>query len=349
MYPAGESSTRSPVTGPQARPARRNIVRQAAKAAFHYGGGVPLYRFLNRGRLRILNAHRYTPEFRPQLEARCAYLRKHYNVVSMDEVSAWLWNGTPLPPHAVAHTVDDGYRDFYEHAYPVYSAYGIPVTVFLVSEFLDGRCWMWWDKVTYLFRRTPRSAVVVDLPSGQALSFTLATDVQRKSAATECINALTSFPHPRVLDVVEELPGVLCTELPLAPPEEYAPLGWDEVREMMAGGITFGAHTMTHALLPDIEEPAVLRVELVGCKRRLEEATGVEVQHFAYPNGDHSAATREAVRAAGFRTASTMDPGTNRAGMDPFALHRLNAGARAPEWWFLERAAGFWPAGLSAH
>lgn len=349
MNPAGDSSARSPVIPLPTRPSGKRIVRQAAKAAFHYGGGVPLYRFLNRSRLRILNAHRYTPEFRQKLDARCAYLRKHYNVVSIDQVGAWLWKGVPLPPHSIAHTVDDGYRDFYLHAYPVYAAYGIPVTVFLVSEFIDGRHWMWWDKVTYLFKRTSRSAVVVPLPSGQPLSFTLTSDVHRGSAAKDCINALTRFPHPRVLDVVSGLPDILGVRLPAAPPEEYAPLSWDEVREMRAHGITFGAHTMTHALLPDIEEPATLRRELEGSKRRIEEETGAAVEHFAYPNGDHSQDTRDAVRAAGYRTASTTDPGTNDAGTDPFALHRLNAGSRAPERWFLERAAGFWPSGLSGH
>jgi peptidoglycan/xylan/chitin deacetylase (PgdA/CDA1 family) len=345
----GESSARSPVVPLPTRPSGKRIVRQAAKVAFHYGGGVPLYRFLNRSRLRILNAHRYTADFRPTLDARCAYLRKHYNVVSMDHVRRLLWDGVPLPAHPVAHTVDDGYRDFYLHAYPVYAAYRIPVTVFLVSEFLDGRTWMWWDKVTYLFKRTSRSAVAVPLPSGQPLSLTLSTPVHRESAAKECINALTRFPHPRVLDVVSRLPEILGVSLPAAPPDEYAPLSWDEVREMRAHGITFGAHTMTHALLPDVEDPAVLRWELEASKRRIEEETGAAVDHFAYPNGDHSPDTRAAVRAAGFRTASTTDPGTNDAGTDPFALHRLNAGSRAPEWWFLERAAGFWPAGLSGH
>lgn len=349
MNPAGDPSARSPVIPLTARPSGTRLVRQAAKAAFHYGGGVPLYRFLNRSRPRILNAHRYTPGFRQTLAKRCAYLRRNYNLVSMDQVAQWVRNGVPLPTHPVAHTVDDGYRDFYLHAYPVYAAYGIPVTVFLVSEFIEGRYWMWWDKVTYQFERTPCSAVVVPLPSGPPLSFTLTTEVHRKSAAKDCIDALTRFPHPRVLDVVHGLPEVLGVELPAMPPAEYAPLTWDEVREMRAHGITFGAHTMTHALLPDIEEPATLRRELEGAKRRIEEETGAAVEHFAYPNGDHNKDTRDAVRAAGFLTGSTMDPGTNDAGTDPYALHRLNAGARAPEWWFLERAAGFWPSGLSAH
>ena len=54
-------------------------------------------------------------------------------------------------------------------------------------------------------------------------------------------------------------------------------------------------------------------------------------------------------RLFGDAAASPTDFAFHDWGTDPFALHRLNAGSRAPEWWFLERAAGFWPAGLSGH
>ena len=328
---------------PTARLSGSRIVRQAGKVAFHYGGGVQLYRYLNRDRLRILTSHRFSGECRPRLEARCAHLRRHYNVVSMDQVSAWLWHGTPLPPNAVALTVDDGYRDFYVHAFPVFAEYGLPVTVFLVSRFIDGRHWMWWDKVTYLFARTPRADVTVELPSGEAPSFVLGSVAQRERAAADLIVALTRFPDRPALEVVARLPGVLRADLPDQAPPEYAPLTWTQVREMMPRGISFGAHTMTHALLPSIEQPEMLRAELEGSKRRLEEEMNVEVAHFAYPNGDHNLKTREAVRAAGFRTAATTNRGTIGPGADPFALPRLGGGVASSEWSFIEQAAGFRP------
>lgn len=326
----------------------RTLVRRAAKVAFHCAGGIPLYRHLNRDRPRILYAHRFTETFRPRLEQRCAYLRKHYNVVSMDQVSAWLWAGTPLPPHAVAQTVDDGYRDFYLHAYPVFASYGIPVTVFLVSRFIDRRHWMWWDQVTYLFGRTPHSRVEVNLPSGEVLRYTPSSLEQRQAAAAHLISALTRFPHPSALDTVAALPDRLGVELPVEPPPEYAPLSWDEVRQMMGHGMSFGAHTMTHALLPDLRDPHSLHAELEGSKRRLEKEMGMEVAHFAYPNGDYDEATRAAVQRVGFKTASTTDPGINDAGHDPFLLRRLSAGTGAAERSFRERAAGFWPSLPSA-
>jgi peptidoglycan/xylan/chitin deacetylase (PgdA/CDA1 family) len=61
---------------------------------------------------------------------------------------AWLArSGTPVVslaeiqkmPGAVALTFDDGFRNFFEHAFPVLQQYGFPATVFVVSGFCGGR------------------------------------------------------------------------------------------------------------------------------------------------------------------------------------------------------------------
>jgi peptidoglycan/xylan/chitin deacetylase (PgdA/CDA1 family) len=330
-------------------PPRPRFLRQVAKVAFHYGGGIPLLRYLNRDRVRILTAHRFTSQCRPQLEARCGHLRKYYNVIGMEQIGAWLAGGTPLPPNPVVQTVDDGYRDFYLHAYPIFAKYRVPVMVHLVSGFIDRVHWMWWDKVTDLFARTSRSDVIVELPSGQTRRFHAGVVGWREKAAADLIDALTRFPYPRILECVAGLPYALSVELPDRPPPHFAPLTWDEAREMMARGICFGAHTMTHALLPDLESAALIQAEVDGSKRRLEAELGVEIAHFAYPNGDHDRRSREAVRAAGFRTAVTTVQATVAAEADPFALPRLSAGEQCPDWTFEERAAGFCPPRLSGH
>ena len=65
----------------------------------------------------------------------------------MKQVAAALHGGEPLPPKAVAITVDDGYRDFLLRAYPVFHEFEIPATVFLVSDFIDGTGMLWWDRL----------------------------------------------------------------------------------------------------------------------------------------------------------------------------------------------------------
>jgi peptidoglycan/xylan/chitin deacetylase (PgdA/CDA1 family) len=65
-----------------------------------------------------------------------------YRVIPLAELAAALREGRPLPRRAVVLTIDDGYRDNYEVAFPVLRRRGFPADVFLVSERLDaGNDW----------------------------------------------------------------------------------------------------------------------------------------------------------------------------------------------------------------
>src|SRR5262249_33776780 len=83
-----------------------------------------------------------------------------YEVVPLSVIVNCLAKGTPLPSQAAAITVDDGYCDFYEVAFPVLQKFNAPATVFVVADFLDGKQWIWTDRLRYLLRRAARSELV---------------------------------------------------------------------------------------------------------------------------------------------------------------------------------------------
>jgi peptidoglycan/xylan/chitin deacetylase (PgdA/CDA1 family) len=305
-------------------------LKQVAKTMFYRGGGIAMARWMNRNGLRILMYHRF--QDREALVRQCAHIRAHYAPVSMARVAEWLDQSAPLPPNAIAITVDDGYRDFYQVAYPVFREYGLPVTVYLVSEFLDRKLWLWVDQVRYAFQ------------PGRASRPDLATPQERKRVAYQTVESAKRIPNAERLQLLAELPGRLRVELPEQVPAEYEPLRWEEVREMVSAGIEFGAHTRTHPVLSRVSEQSELADEIAGSKRRIEEQLGQPVDHFCYPNGsnaDFNADAVEAVRNAGFRTAVTTERGLNYAAVDRFRLVRIGVEPGLEQDYFERCAAGF--------
>ena len=85
----------------------------------------------------------------------------------------------------------------------------------------------------------------------------------------------------------------------------------EQLKTMIAAGMTIGDHTRSHPALPTIASPQRLAEEISGSKSWLEERLHVPITTFAYPYGSYSAATVALVKAAGYRTARTVDSGTH--------------------------------------
>jgi peptidoglycan/xylan/chitin deacetylase (PgdA/CDA1 family) len=99
-------------------------------------------------------------------------------------------------------------------------------------------------------------------------------------------------------------------------------LARSEVRAMLRDGWEIDAHTMTHVDLTTLDASG-LRREVAGSRRWLRRAFGVPVDFFAYPAGRYNPTVEAAVRAAGFRGASTTQPGQATRAGDPYALPRV--------------------------
>jgi peptidoglycan/xylan/chitin deacetylase (PgdA/CDA1 family) len=87
---------------------------------------------------------------------------------------------------------------------------------------------------------------------------------------------------------------------------------------MMAAGMVIGGHSRTHPALSGVGNGR-LKDEVAGSKAWLEDRLGVAIDSFAYPYGSYSSATVAAVKAAGYRTARTVDTST-QARADSLAL-----------------------------
>ena len=313
----------------------RTSLRRAARGLLHCSGIVSAARAFNRRGCRILVYHRFS-EDRSILAAQCEHLRRRYQPVSMRTVAEGLNQAGPLPEHAVAVTVDDGYRDFLVHAHPVFSTYEIPVTIYPVSDFLDKRAWLWWDQVEYLFKQTRHTFIEF---AGRTVN--IRSDPQRASCKVS--DHLKRLPKAERVARLDFMQRQLAVQVPEKPPPEYEALSWDEARKLASEGVEFGCHTQSHPILSCLASAGDQQEEICGSKRRLQEELGLPAVHFCYPNGtwaDFNEQTVEIVRRCGFLTAVTAESGFNCVGRDPFRLFRLGISPAFPQRRFVELLAG---------
>src|SRR3954447_13891864 len=95
-----------------------------------------------------------------------------------------------------------------------------------------------------------------------------------------------------------------------------------QVRTLIRAGWEVDSHTLTH---PDLTAVSAtqLQHELAGSRAFLRSHFHVPVNFFCYPAGRYDATVEAAVRAAGYRLATTTRPGVAGPHGDPFALPRI--------------------------
>lgn len=314
--------------------------KRAAQALFHYAGGTWWTRNRLRQAVRILMYHRFPKESR--FEAQCAHLKKCYLPVSLTEAAARLQSGAPIPERMVVVTIDDGYRDFFESAFPWLHRYQIPSTVFLTTDLPDRNGWLWVDQVTWCIRQSRVREMGLNIGGRDRWMFY--TNEQRRAVGFTIKEAMKKLPDDERLELLQRLPRELEVELPENPPESYTPLQWDDVRTLAKNGVEFGAHTRSHPILSRLATVEQLEAEICGSKHRIEQEADVEVRHFCYPNGtaeDFTPQTVDVIKAGGFSTAVTGLPGVNRAGANLFELKRIAVEPHDNELRFSRVVAGY--------
>ncbi|MDB5259676.1 MAG: polysaccharide deacetylase [Candidatus Taylorbacteria bacterium] len=97
-------------------------------------------------------------------------------------------------------------------------------------------------------------------------------------------------------------------------------LSWDDIHALEKSGMEIGAHAKTHPYIVKIVDPKVMRDEIEGGKKILEDHLGHPVRTFAYPFGHSSPLGIEIVKEAGFRTARTLYTGNIQEKDNPLEL-----------------------------
>lgn len=300
-------------------------LKDGAKRIAHAAGGFPAYHALRNDRvLTVLTFHRVLPPSDPRSRdadpewtisldafADCVeFSRKHFNVVSLDEVLDARRRGVALPPRPALLTFDDGWADNAEHAVPVLEAKKTPAVIFVAGDAIGMQAPFWREGL----RAAARGGRLDD----------------------EIWNALWASvdqaPPKRSEETLEDLLDRLFAlgrakrDAVLAPWRSRLEDGRrhmmtvDELKHVHARGIAIGAHGRTHEPLSLCED---LDDELAQPRERLGELLGVPITTLALP---HSRFTPEVLRRAeraGYEIVFTGAPELTPTRVIPFTIGRV--------------------------
>lgn len=282
-----------------------------------------LHRFADQSR----GIQGHSPAF---LEAALSYLRNNgYTVVSVRQVVEAVISGKPLPPRAVAFTLDDGFYDQANTALPLFEHFQAPVTLFLATDMQDQRYWSWDYKLEYLFKHTSRQSLELDLGEGVSEVAFPAPDDKRNLVRT-LRHFYKGLPNHVAESAVENFAQRLEVDLPSEAPDEYQPISWEQARRLESRYVEFGPHTQRHPILARISDEQA-KSEILGSWRALQANIANPVPVFCYPSGregiDFGDREQEIVREMGLIGALSADPGyvhLTKANNNLYALKRFS-------------------------
>ena len=276
------------------RIAKRAVVHTIARTA-------PLtWRWRRPGSLIVLMYHRVLPKDSPAreteqpgmyvspetLDLHLNELKRHFELVHLDD---WLRRGkegAPLPRLACAITFDDGWRDNYDFALPVLVRHQAPATIFLVSSYIGTTYRFWPNRLIELIMKEHSQPGSVLFPGKlrALVDPVLAETGRQASIHIEDIDPIIQQALKLKEDEIRAL--VEATGAPGAASDTRDTVDLKEIAAMSSTGlIRFGSHSTTHFRLHAGASEKRLAAEIVESRAQLEKICSQPIELFCYPNG----------------------------------------------------------------
>jgi peptidoglycan/xylan/chitin deacetylase (PgdA/CDA1 family) len=259
-----------------------------------------------------------------KFEAQMAFLKKAYDVISLNEAERLLREGRRPARDAVVITLDDDYKEGFTNVLPVAKKHGLPMTFFITTDHINQGRPSFIDALILAVHHTKERILDVrDYGIGRF-------DLARRGHKERAVAALDAHEKELGRDARAAFLRDVLRRLGFSPDDRLFQdrvLTWDEVREMQKQGIDFGAHTVTHPMLRGLSAEEA-EWEIRASKEEIERETGRPVAAFAYPYGTRREVDEQAVaiaRRSGYRTALTLE-GRKDDQKDLFRLDRRMVG-----------------------
>jgi len=266
------------------------------------------------------------------LRRQIQLLKKQYCLVSPEQVLAFLENGQKLPSRAVLLTCDDGLLNCVIDMLPVLQGEDAKCLFFVTgASAREMRTMLWYEELFLILLRA-RSGPFRASCDEFTLEDSLGTPEQRRAAWWRCVRLLSQVGPDVRATIFCKLRDELGCSLAKSNFENpvmcrrYGLMVSEELKQLVSAGMTIGAHTVTHPILPLLDKEAAYQ-EIAQARTMLTAVLGVEVWAFAYPFGDPQSVSEEVVgtaEQAGYKAAFLNYGGGLGCNLPRYALPRIH-------------------------
>ena len=318
----------------------RTLKRLAKRAVAHVVARIaPMtWRWRKPGSLIVLMYHRVLPKDSPArqneqpgmyispetLDLHLSELKRHFELVHLDDWLRRAKDGTALPKLACALTFDDGWRDNYEFALPVLAKHQAPATIFLVSSYIGSTQRFWPNRLMELVRAEVTSPGSVWFPPklralvAPALAQAGERGLIDADALDPIVQRALQLNEGEIRALVRAAKGDCQTAVSIR-----ETLDQREIDELATSGlIHFGSHTRTHLRLHESASNDAQLGEIVQSRVELQAICGQSIDVFCYPNGV-TCGDAVSLVSRHYRGAVSTSRGWHVVGSSPYLIPRI--------------------------
>lgn len=205
------------------------------------------------------------------------YKKTGFSFLSLDQLYDVISGGKDVNKPFVCFTMDDGYLDNFENAYPIFMKYHIPFAIFVATDFPDKKAVLWW----YVIEELILNSTEIQLSDGSKYT---CTTFQEKWDTFRYIREKVLLLNQRnIVNELNELFGNY--ELDWYAPIQNLSMNWEQVKELTQEPLcTIGSHTVSHVALNKLSMED-LDNEITNGINIIKSHTNFKPAFFAYPYG----------------------------------------------------------------
>jgi len=227
---------------------------------------------------------------------------KGYSFLSLDELYEILQKQKQIKK-CIIFTLDDGYKDNYEIAYPIFKKYNIPFTVYVTTSFLNKNVILWWYSLEKLIIENNELNI-------RDRIYKCKTYEEKNQTFLEIRKIILKLNQK---DLLSEL-NTLFKDYNINWYEfnDKVCMNWDDVINLSKDSLcTIGGHTKNHFAFNRLTKNEIIN-QIVEADKEIEAKINKKIEHFAYPFGTKNEVGKketEIVKELNFKTVTTTRRG----------------------------------------